>query len=76
MTPELLFNIISTLYNNGYNVISMVNDMGTTNMTLWRYLKISIDNVSFSHPVTKKNVYVFADVPHILKLARNHFIDQ
>jgi len=76
MKPELLFKIIHQLYDVGYNVISIVNDMGATNMGLWRDLNISISNVSFLHPVTSKNIYVFADVPHLLKLARNHFIDQ
>ncbi|KAE9542420.1 hypothetical protein AGLY_003281 [Aphis glycines] len=30
----------------------------------------------FINPVSKKKVHVFADVPHLLKLARNHFIDK
>jgi len=76
MKPALLFKIIQQLYDVGYNVIAIVNDMGVTNMGLWRDLNISINNVSFLHPVTSKNIYVFADVPHLLKLARNHFLDQ
>ncbi|KAF0714208.1 Uncharacterized protein FWK35_00030575, partial [Aphis craccivora] len=32
MKPELLFKIIHQLYNVGYNVIAIVNDMGATNM--------------------------------------------
>lgn len=76
MKQELLLKIIQELYDVGYNVIAIVNDMGATNMGLWRDLHISIDNVSFPHPATTNNVYVFADVPHLLKLARNHFIDQ
>ncbi|KAF0703709.1 Uncharacterized protein FWK35_00029770, partial [Aphis craccivora] len=35
----------------------------------------SHDNPSFSHPITGRAVHVFADVPYLIKLLRNHFID-
>lgn len=76
MTQNVLFEILINLHEAKYNVIAMVSDMGSTNIGLWRALNISTDNVAFCHPVTTKNIYVFADVPHLLKLARNHFIDQ
>lgn len=76
MTKELLYNIIEEIHNNGFNVVGIVCDMGATNMGLWRDLGISITNTSFKNPITKSNVYMFADVPHLLKLARNHFLDQ
>lgn len=76
MTKELLNNIIEALHEHGFNVIAIVSDMGSSNVGLWRNLDISITNTSFKHPITSKNVYVFADVPHIIKLARNHFLDQ
>jgi len=60
----------------GFNVLSTVNDMGSANMGLWESLNISITNTSFPHPITNKNIYVFADVPHLIKLARNHLLDQ
>jgi hypothetical protein len=31
---------------------------------------------SFKHPVTKNNIWVFPDMPHLLKLLRNHFLDE
>lgn len=76
MTKELLYNIIIELYTNGYNVLAIVCDMGPTNMGLWRDLGISLTNTAFKNPMNDMNVYVFADVPHLLKLARNHFLDQ
>jgi len=76
ITKELLNNIIEALHEHDFNVIAIVNDMGSSNVGLWRNLDISITNMYFKHPITSKNVYVFADVPHILKLARNHFLDQ
>lgn len=76
MTKELLYNIIEVLYTNGFNVIAIVSDMGSSNIALWKNLDISITHTSFKHPMTDKNVHIFADVPHLLKLARNHFLDQ
>lgn len=76
MTKELLFQIIKELHNVGFNVISIVSDMGSTNMRLWKSLNIYINNTSFEHPIQKNQIYVFADVPHLLKLARNHLLDK
>lgn len=75
MTKQLLFDIIYKLHNCGFDVVAIVSDMGPSNMGLWKSLEISILNTSFKHPATNNNIYVFADVPHLLKLARNHFID-
>lgn len=76
MTKELLFNIIEELHKIDFNVIAMVSDMGPSNMGLWRTLNISIENTMFEHPSTSNKIHVFADVPHLLKLARNHLIDK
>ncbi|KAL4085495.1 hypothetical protein QTP88_027353 [Uroleucon formosanum] len=48
--------------------------MGLSNIGLWKALNIHIENTSFKHKITNQNIYVFADVPHLLKLARNHLI--
>lgn len=53
----------------------MVSDMGPTNRTLWNTLNINTESTSFKNPFNDKNVYVFADVPHLIKLARNHLLD-
>jgi len=76
MTMELLFQILKCLQEIGFVVVAMVNDMGPTNMRLWKDLGITFENTSFLHPTTCKQIHVFADIPHLLKLARNHFIDK
>ena len=76
MVKSLLFEIISKLNEIGYNVVAIVSDMGSKNMGLWKDLDISIHKTSFLHPITGNNIYTFADVPHTLKLLRNHFLDK
>lgn len=76
MNRDILNSIIEELHKIGFNVLSIVNDMGSANMGLWKSLNISITNTSFPHPITNKNIYVFADVPNLIKLARNHLLDQ
>ncbi|KAL4126019.1 hypothetical protein QTP88_010251 [Uroleucon formosanum] len=73
---ELLKKIIIELYDMGYNVVAVTSDMGPTNIGLWRELHISMEQTSFPHSNTSKNINVFADVPHLIKLARNHFLDK
>lgn len=69
--------IISILFYAGFVVAAIVNDMGSSNQAFW--IKLSVNykgNCIFSHPVDKSlNIDVFANVPHLLKLARNHLID-
>ncbi|KAF0712220.1 Uncharacterized protein FWK35_00026235, partial [Aphis craccivora] len=60
----------------GFEVVALVSDMGPTNIGLWKSLNITPSSPSFINPVTLKNIHVFADVPHLLKLIRNHFIDR
>lgn len=76
MTKELLLDIIKELHNIGYDTIAIVNDMGPANMGLWKNLNISLTNTSFEHPCTQRKIHVFADVPHLMKLIRNHLLDQ
>lgn len=76
MDKNLLLKIIEEIYTIGFNVVSIVSDMGPTNMGLWRSLNISVENTLFKHPISNNNVHVFADVPHLIKLARNHFLDK
>ncbi|XP_029345847.1 uncharacterized protein LOC115034159 [Acyrthosiphon pisum] len=75
MTKEILYKIIEELSEIGFNVVGIVSDSGSTNVGLWKSLDISIDNTSFEHPKTNARIHVFADVPHLLKLARNHLLD-
>lgn len=77
MTDYLLNNIIAQLYDSGFTVVAISSDMGTGNTALWSALNVGHDkNCFFAHPVNVDfKVFVFADIPHLLKLIRNHFID-
>ncbi|CAI6369848.1 unnamed protein product [Macrosiphum euphorbiae] len=75
MTKEILNKIIEELSEVGFNVVAIVSDSGSTNVGLWKSLDISINNTSFEHPKLNSRIHVFADVPHLLKLARNHLLD-
>lgn len=75
MTKEILLLIISELYSVSYNVVACVSDCGGGNVGLWSELGINITNSFFKHPNTNKNIYMFSDAPHLLKLLRNWLID-
>ncbi|KAF0727821.1 Uncharacterized protein FWK35_00033891, partial [Aphis craccivora] len=74
MTQLLLFDVISQLHFCGFEVVAVVSDMGPTNIRLWKSLGIT-PTKTFSHPISEKQIYMFADVPHLMKLVWNHFID-
>lgn len=87
MSREILFTVLQHLYRAGYIVVAIVCDMSPTNMKLWRDLNIGIDTNNYcnsdnmttekqcfiTHPVDNSlKIYFYADVPHLLKLARNN----
>jgi len=76
MTNTLLIAIITSLHDAGFEVKAAVSDMAPCNEGLWSNLGITSDITSFEHPITKSSIHVFADAPHLLKLARNHYLDQ
>lgn len=75
VTPEILNEAISILYENSYTVVACVSDCGGSNVGLWKKLDITIDKTFFLHPTTKKKIYFLADAPHLLKLIRNWMLD-
>lgn len=48
--------------------------MGGKNMSLWKEIDITVEKPFFLTPTGK--TFIFADVPHLIKLIRNHFIDK
>lgn len=90
LTKEIINEVITALYNKGYRVAALTSDFGATNQALLTKLNIGYTcedhtetdcNVKrktyFDHPCNKDfRVYIFPDVPHMIKLARNHFLDQ
>lgn len=76
MTQDVLFNVISEIESAGFHVVAMVSDLGPTNRGLLTELSITPQTPYFTNPIhPTENVYVFADVPHLVKLIRNHFVD-
>ncbi|XP_011051106.1 PREDICTED: uncharacterized protein LOC105144108 [Acromyrmex echinatior] len=77
MNKCILLESITLLYNAGYQVIAIVSDMD--NRGVWTELDISpykYNKYFFHHPVNEEEkVFVFADVPHLLKLLRNWLFD-
>lgn len=76
MTTKILFDLIERLHKNDFHVSAVVSDCGGSNQGLWSKLNISDDEPFFAHPCGNgKNIYVFADAPHLLKLTRNWLLD-
>jgi uncharacterized protein YukE len=76
MSKEILFNIINRAHQAGFKVCAVVSDLGGCG-TLWKELNISVNKTYFINPaVSDEYVWVFADMPHYLKLLRNHLIDE
>ena len=79
LTQDIVNNIISELYEAGYLVVAIVTDLGPTNTKVFKNMNIGIKNNQksfFIHPSDiNLKVFVFKDIPHLLKLIRNHFLD-
>lgn len=76
MTVSTLHMLIEKLYMVGYHVVGVVSYMKPRNYQLWTNLQVSPEKTWFEHPAdSAKKVYVFADVPHLAQLIRNHFLD-
>lgn len=90
MSRNILFNVIQHLYEADYIVVAVTCDMGPSNMKLWKELEIGTNdycNTKNTAIVTDKQCFIvhpfnnslkiffYADVPHLLKCARNNFFD-
>lgn len=76
VTEELLDTVITELHEAGFVVVSVVSDMGTENQTLYTEMGVSAEHPYFLNPVTGEHVYCFHDAPHLIKLSRNHVVDE
>lgn len=77
MTTEILFKVICSLEEVGYKIISVTCDLGGENRAMWVKLGITENQNSFCNPFDpSRQIFVFGDVPHLLKLARNHFLSK
>ncbi|KAK3893279.1 hypothetical protein Pcinc_002835 [Petrolisthes cinctipes] len=76
MTHDLIQKIIIAVEESGYEVHATVCDMGSTNSKMLKDIGISENHNTFLNPYDKSRViHVFLDVPHRIKLVRNHFLD-
>lgn len=73
MKIELLLEAISKSYEVGFEVVATVSDCGGGNTGIWS--KPNENETFLRHPLTNRKVFLFADAPHLLKLARNWLID-
>ena len=75
MDLELLQELIDRVESAGGLVRGITLDMG--NKTLLSQLKVFDGASSFPHHRNKdRNIYVFPDVPHLIKLVRNHVLNE
>lgn len=75
MTKDILTTIITKLHEIQYCVLACTSDCGGGNQGLWKEMGISEEKTYVKHPVSEKPIYFFGDVPHLLKLLRNWFLD-
>ena len=74
---KIVLAVIKQVEAIGYPIVAMVHDLGSSNIRMWKELGIDpiANKISFRNPSADREVYVFADVPHSIKLIRNNFID-
>lgn len=63
----------------GYTVVAVTTDLSPSNSKTWKDMNVGIDKEQkcyFTHPNNNNlKVFVFADGPHLLKLIRNHYLN-
>jgi hypothetical protein len=86
LSSTTFLDLIICLENAGLRVIANVNDLGGKNRGLWKQLGISAlksadsdDNkcnvkASMKNPSSGRNLWFFADAPHLIKLLRNNLL--
>ena len=75
MTKKLLTEIIERMEKEGFKIRGVVSDMG--NKTFIKQFGLSSGKYFFQNPSDEtRKVYIIADAPHLMKLARNHLMDK
>lgn len=75
MTGKIINDVINELEKNGLLVVATVSDLGPTNQACFNQLGVNYNNPTFKTQ-SGRDVFVFCDTPHLLKCARNHFVDK
>lgn len=76
MTVSILSEVIDALHDAGFEVVSIVSDMGGDNIRLYGELDVTHEHPYFLHEKSGHKIACFHDAPHLLKLARNHLLDE
>ena len=77
MTFNILKTAIAKVQKAGFEVCGVVGDMGGSNQGFLRSMNVSYENPFISNPCNnEKRIHFFADMPHLIKLLRNHLLDQ
>ncbi|KAJ8881097.1 hypothetical protein PR048_017570, partial [Dryococelus australis] len=65
-----------TMPTCGITLVAVTCDMGGKNSKVWKELCVNTDKPYFANPVCgDRKIWIFYDIPHLLKLSRNHFIN-
>lgn len=76
MNEDILFDLTVRLEGAGMLIAGMVNDLAPSNINLWNGLDVNVTHSSFTNQAASdREIHVFADAPHLLKLIRNNFLD-
>jgi hypothetical protein len=77
MTENLLKELLLRIEETGIEVWAVTCDGGPAKQALTRKLGITPENTSFPNPADpSRPIFVFQDVPHLIKLIRNHVLDE
>jgi hypothetical protein len=80
MTKTLFEDVVKQLYDRNFVVVASVCDLGLSNQKFLREMGVyeNDDDLCFvTHPSNDAlKIFFLADCPHMLKLFRNHMIDQ
>lgn len=76
-SKDLLLRLIKEVETAGHPAVAIVHDLGPGDLHIWK--DFDIDSMegkcSFQNPFAECRIYLFADVPHLLKLVSKNFLD-
>ncbi|KAJ8892632.1 hypothetical protein PR048_005213 [Dryococelus australis] len=71
-----MFEVKKEVEESYSKIVAILSVMQGAYLSLWKNLQISTNKVSFTNSVdVTREVRVFADIPHLIKLLRNTFLD-
>ena len=80
INKENLEVAIKAVETAGFHVVAVCCDMGTNNTAVKHELKVTVEEPWFKHPCVEERpnsfIYFLHDMPHLLKLLRNHLLSQ